>query len=177
MSETLTRIGSSAWAEIDALKLEQRARTVVKDQAREDYRRSRAQRAARRNVERWFRELPPDLVLGGFTLHPEALPTGVTTAGIIEVANDWLLSRGLGPTTPRPLRPPSERELALIRALKACRFPPASFAKRFAREISETAITDGQAAQVRRLVSRFRRQIRAVDIHKSDRHLLNKVRR
>lgn len=167
----------SAWAEVDALKqsVTRRARqhAYATDTLREQYRRGRAERAARRNVERWFRELPADFVQG---MIGESTGTMHADAGLLCVANDWLLEHGFSLKTPRPLRPLTSRERLMLRALKACRFPPASFSKRFVRELGDDLITDGQAAQVRRLIKTFRRQIPLGALHESDRHLLSKKR-
>lgn len=168
-------MAETAWAEVDSIKLEHRARALAKRAVVEDYRRSRAERAARINVERWFRELPAEMV-HAFALADGCRPGCVLDASEALVANDYLLARGFGPKTPRPLRAPTAGELALMAALKGCRFPPASFAKRFARELNPLAVTDGQVAQLRRLVTTFRRQIEATAIHAVDRHLLEKAR-
>jgi hypothetical protein len=161
----------NAWAEVDNIKLEQRARVLAKDRQREAYRQQRHETAARRNVERWFRELPADMVRA-FAFADGDRPGCVLSAAEAIVANDYLLARGLGLKTPRPKRAPSAGEFALIKVLKDCRFPPASFAKRFARELPLTEVTDGQVAQVRRLIHTFRRQIPFDALLEADRHLL-----
>lgn len=131
----------------------------------------------RKNVERWFRQLPAELVHAA-VLESRASAEGIAvSSGFVAVLNDWLLARGFTPHKHLPRRAPVDAELALIKALKACRFPPASFSKRFARDLSETAVTDGQVAQVRRLVAKFRKQIPAAALHEADRHLLKSIPR
>lgn len=77
-----------------------------------------------------------------------------------------------------PRRPMTDGELALIRALAGCRFAPATTAKRFAREMAWAAaeaqpeITESQAAFLRRLVTMYRRQIRANQLPWDVRYLL-----
>lgn len=71
-------------------------------------------------------------------------------------------------------------EVALATALGRCSFSVGSFDKRFARDISAAAavqqplITAKQADLLRRLVTRYRRQIRATDVPEAERHLLTK---
>jgi hypothetical protein len=66
------------------------------------------------------------------------------------------------PTTRRPMTP-GERSDAL--ALGMCRFAPATFDKRFARDLraraqdKEPLITDAQAVVLARLAHRYRKQI------------------
>jgi hypothetical protein len=167
---------AEAWAEVDGIKRQLAGVVASKRAAVESWRKSRAQRAARVNVERWFRELPADAV-HALVVDDGCRPGCVLTDEQYMVMNDYLLERGLGEKTARPVRPPSGRELAMLRALRKCRFPPASFAKRFVRELSTTAITDGQAAQLRRLVQTFRRQIPSDTLHEDDHHLLAKAAR
>ena len=67
-----------------------------------------------------------------------------------------------------------ERKLALLLAAKS--FTPGTADKRFARDIAQQAalekITDKQAAWLRRLVHKYRRQFRAEDVPEAERHLL-----
>jgi hypothetical protein len=67
----------------------------------------------------------------------------------------------------RPTRPMTDDEVRMARALGACRFAPATFDKRFARDIAaraekpEPTITEAGAACLRAKVHRYRRQIPA----------------
>lgn len=84
-------------------------------------------------------------------------------------------------TAPVPMRPMSAEEIALAWALGRCTFSVGSFDKRFARNLSGAAIVDPpiisekQAALLRTMVTRYRRQIRAADLPESERHLLAKA--
>lgn len=76
-----------------------------------------------------------------------------------------------------PRRPMTEVERALVTALARCSFPVASPPKRFARDLASQAdatgeITERQAEHLRRLVARFRRQIRPSALPESERWLL-----
>lgn len=90
---------------------------------------------------------------------------------------------------PAPRPPPKPRERAVYRAmtpgevrlalaLGRARFTPGTFDKRFCREVAAEAreampnVTERQAALLRRLVTRYRRQIRATDLEDADRYLL-----
>ena len=65
-------------------------------------------------------------------------------------------------TAPKPRRPVTQDEAAMIRALAACTFLPASKDKKFARDVAWlTEITDGQAAYLAQLRWKYRRQIDA----------------
>lgn len=50
-------------------------------------------------------------------------------------------------------------ELIAVTALKHCGFAPASWDKRFVRQLSELGLTDKERPQVWRLFIRYRRQI------------------
>lgn len=72
-------------------------------------------------------------------------------------------------------------EVRLAYALFLCTFPCASWDKRFARDMHARAtvaapqISERQAAVLRRLTTKYRRQIRASDLPESERHLLDKA--
>lgn len=169
---------AEAWADVDAWKQQRRAEAAEVEHAHEmvwrHRRQLRRERAIRANVERWFRQLPPLLVL---TLISDATGLLSEDIGPLSAANGWLVDHGFVPRRHLPRRPATDSELALITALQGCRFPPASFSKRFARELDPARVTDGQVAQVRRLVTKFRRQISPTAIHEADRHLLSKSKK
>lgn len=76
-----------------------------------------------------------------------------------------------------PRRVATDAERALVAALARCSFPVGSSPKRFAREVSSQVnhlgeITEAQAAYLRRLVTTYRRQIRAESIPEAERGLL-----
>lgn len=64
-------------------------------------------------------------------------------------------------------------------ALGGCRFSPGTFDKRFARDVAWQAtqepkqITEKQAALLRKMITRYRRQIRAGSLASEDRALLS----
>lgn len=70
-------------------------------------------------------------------------------------------------------------ESKLILALSGCRFTPGCFDKRFARDLygqlDGGRIAEKQAALLRKMVTRYRRQIRADAIAPEDQHLLTKA--
>ena len=62
---------------------------------------------------------------------------------------------------PVPRRDQTEDECKAVKCLKEqVTFPPASWDKRFTRELLTTTITEKESAQVWRLFTRYRRQIR-----------------
>ena len=83
-------------------------------------------------------------------------------------------------TKPVEYRPMAEAERELARALSGCKFTPASFDKRFARDMRGIAesltpqVTEKQAALLRRMITRYRRQIQPASIPEPERHLLAK---
>lgn len=163
-----------AWAEVDSFKESGRARIAARDEERrrlnEAHRHVSAERFRKQNIERWFRELSPELA------HALVL-AGAELPHLEMVANDWLLEHGFDKKAKRPTREPSNGEVRLIVALKSCRFAPASAASRFAREIDPLAVTDRQIGWLRHLVRHFRRQIPADMLDPDDRHLVAKKAR
>ncbi len=81
---------------------------------------------------------------------------------------------------PAAYRPMSIAEQLLARALGRCTLPPASFTKRFARDLARQAdqpepkITEKQLATLFRFARRFRRQIRADSMAPEHHFLLDK---
>lgn len=75
-------------------------------------------------------------------------------------------------------RPASADERALSSALARCSFSAGTFDKRFARDLNgqlqapDAEITEKQAALLRKLVTRYRRQISEGSIPAPERHLL-----
>lgn len=165
----------SDWADVAAWAHRQLEPVRQHERFVSAYASEKRERAARRNVERWFRELPADMV-HAYAVADGCRPGCVLAGDEALVAGDWLLARGLGLKTPRPMRPPTPREWLIIRALKACRFPPATASKRFVRDLNEASVTDGQMGWARQLVTKFRRQIPREALHSSDLHLLEKGR-
>lgn len=165
---------AEAWTEVDSVKALVVRRSRERHATTQSYRQQQRETSARRNVERWFRELPADLAQALVDIGGPAPHVCRDCDGLEFVANDWLLSHGFGLRTPRPTRVATPGEAQLIRALKGCRFPPASAAKRFARQLDETCVTELQMGWLRRLVTKFRRQIRPETLHEADRHLLKK---
>lgn len=154
-----------AWAGVDAWAAERDERLKQREAAAAAERTRRATSSAHRNVQKWFRYLPVELALD---LVEEARgPNGFTFAPSrsTPIANDWLLSNGFKPTALVPRRPPTIYEKRALLVLAPCRFPPASFDKRFVRGLAGAdSITDGEAAQLPRLLTRYRKQIRSEDL-------------
>lgn len=81
-----------------------------------------------------------------------------------------------------PRRPMTKDEVQLARTLGHCRFPIASFSKRFARDmfsaamIAEPTITERQAVYLRKMITKYRRQIAADSLPTAERWLLVKER-
>lgn len=74
-----------------------------------------------------------------------------------DLTEDQIIRLAVGPVR----RPLTAEEAQAIQALQRVTYLPGSWDKRFARDVSYlTTITEKQAAQVRRLVHRYRRQIK-----------------
>lgn len=179
-----------SWREVEAFRFanEQRAAQAMPMNAYERARR------ARNLVWRHFRRLPAELVIAcligdydaGERLVDIRSHVPQFKEGAARVAADWLAEHGITWRTPvekvprgmATWRAMTGEEVCAALALSRCTFSIASFDKRFARSIGEQArttaklISPKQAVLLSKMVTRYRRQIRAEDLPASWRHLL-----
>lgn len=80
----------------------------------------------------------------------------------------------------RRQRPMTGEEICAALALGRCSFTPATFDKRFARDMHRRAsdptratASEAQIETLKKKLHRYRRQVRAVDLPESWRHLLS----
>lgn len=80
-------------------------------------------------------------------------------------------------------RPMTDVEKRLVRALALCTMHAATFDRRFAQSMKresaqlEPKITEKQAETLRKLITRYRRQIRPDELPESERHLLEESKK
>lgn len=176
----------SGWAEIDNWKRQRlqehsdlrKGAELVRQNAREAAAMAKAHQRRFNNLLRRFHELPADLahacvVDARYTRGADGnaeLRFSATSAAA-QAASDWLEEHRLGPSDPLTYRPACAADVAMIKALAGSRFPPASFAKRFVRQLAgelaareaagnQLKLTHHQALNLRHMVHTFRRQIR-----------------
>lgn len=172
----------SPWREVDALKSANRVRHARAESIATSLRLRNHERTAFNLVWRHFRRLPEELVVAALTggyepgeqlaSSQKSPPEGQSE---VLVAADWLREHGITWKTPvekvppkmAAWRPMTEREAEIARTLSGCRFTPASFEKRFARDLgaqaqsTERLISPKQSALLMKLAHRYRRQLAA----------------